>query len=577
VPTTDAGRGGHDRRWIRSLSDEDGSISSTSFTAMAAAMAVAEAELAAEEAADTREAVLVAADNVTRAAAAAALTVSIAANAHASVVAQAAVLAAQARGRRASDCGQRPDPEIACALAATVASAALAEAELAALAVAETQRAVLAAARTVAGSASVAAMSVATVLEETSAAVGKARAIAVPQQQIRPGQESVKSVAATVASAALAEAELAAGAVVATQEAVLTAARTVAVAAAAAAETVATAVAAKATVVAAAAAAAAAARSTEDKLRREDPRTLSYRRPLTGRPPYVFVRPRRGTAISDVPDTGRGAGSTESIALTVASTAMAEAELAAQAVVDTQAAVVTAARIVAEAAASAAQTVAAAVTEKASVVAAAAAAAVMARSTEDRLRHDVLHDDLTGLANRRLLLEHLTHALARSGRAGTNVTVLFLDVDNFKQVNDEFGHSVGDQLLIRVADQLRALLRESDACARVGGDEFVVVLDDGALSRTEGWMIADRIKASFASGVALVGATQQVHIQVSIGLAMSSPSSLPGDLLEEADLAMYHVKEQARSARGRFNRRRRARRLRSFDNATTSTTIATAT
>jgi diguanylate cyclase (GGDEF)-like protein len=537
------------------------------FAAMAAAETVAEAKSAAEAAADTREAVLVAADTVTKAAAAAARTVAIAGNGHASAVAKAADLAARASGLHAAEDAQRPDPDTACALAETVASTALAEAELASMAIAETQRAVVSAARIVAGAASVSAMSVATVLEANTAVASAAAAVAgahsyvFPAQQLRAGQEPVESVAATVASAALAEAELAAEAVTATQEVVLTAARTVATTAAAAAETVATAVAAKATVVAAAAAAAAVARRTEDRLRHEHP--ISPSPDLNGPHPHMLVRPRRGTAMDAAAVGGRGAASIESIALTVASAAAAEAGLAAQAVVDTQAAVVTAARIVAEAAASAAQTVAAVVTAKAAVVAAAAADAVLARSTEDRLRHDVLHDELTGLTNRRFLLDHLTHALARASQAGTNVTVLFLDVDGFKHVNDEYGHSVGDQVLIQVAEQLQQLLRESDTCARVGGDEFVVVLDDGALSRADGRMVADRIRASLAAGVTVVG-PRTIHVRVSIGLAVSSATSLPHELLEEADRAMYRVKAKSESARRRSDR---AAAASSFDSA----------
>ncbi len=257
-------------------------------------------------------------------------------------------------------------------------------------------------------------------------------------------------------------------------------------------------------------------------------------------------------AASSVTDAATAAA----VAATVASAALTDAELAAElaaeAVVETRAAVLTAARTMAVAAAAAARTLSAAVAANAALVEAAAAAAAQARDTEYRLRHDVLHDELTGLGNRRCLVEHLTRALAGSSRNGTAVTVLFLDVDGFKRVNDECGHAVGDQLLIHVAGQLKRLVRESDICARVGGDEFVVIIEDTHASQVEGRVVADRIKAALTAGVAVLG-PHTMRVGVSIGVAVSSATSQPRDLLEQADIAMYGTKAQTRLEQGHFH------------------------
>jgi len=181
-----------------------------------------------------------------------------------------------------------------------------------------------------------------------------------------------------------------------------------------------------------------------------------------------------------------------------------------------------------------------AVHANATVVAAAAVAAEKARQTEAMLTHELLHDGLTGLPNQRLLADRLTQALARSKRAGTYVAVLFLDLDGFKNVNDTFGHAAGDQLLIAVANRLRQCLRDTDTCARMGGDEFVLVLED--MSRpSDGSRLAGRVKTALADGVALGGHTMRVR--ASVGLAVSSNGSDPATLLHEADTAMYRAKQ----------------------------------
>ncbi len=97
--------------------------------------------------------------------------------------------------------------------------------------------------------------------------------------------------------------------------------------------------------------------------------------------------------------------------------------------------------------------------------------------SEERMRHEALHDPLTGLANRTLLRDRLEHALARSAREGTETGVLFIDLDEFKRVNDRFGHAAGDAVLAELGQRLVHAVRPADTVARLGGDEFVVVCE----------------------------------------------------------------------------------------------------
>jgi diguanylate cyclase (GGDEF)-like protein len=104
---------------------------------------------------------------------------------------------------------------------------------------------------------------------------------------------------------------------------------------------------------------------------------------------------------------------------------------------------------------------------------------------EDQLAHQALHDPLTGLANRALLHDRIAHALARLGRTGDRLSLLFIDLDDFKLLNDSLGHDAGDRLLVAVAQRLRAAVREGDTVARLGGDEFAVLLEgDGEVAVT---------------------------------------------------------------------------------------------
>ncbi|HET9656838.1 MAG TPA: EAL domain-containing protein [Kineosporiaceae bacterium] len=160
---------------------------------------------------------------------------------------------------------------------------------------------------------------------------------------------------------------------------------------------------------------------------------------------------------------------------------------------------------------------------------------------QEELAHRALHDDLTGLPNRALLLEHLTRALARGRRTGLGVGVLFLDLDDFKAINDSYGHSAGDEYLARVAARIGTGIRASDLAARVGGDEFVVVCENLA-GPADAARVAEQVQCVLDTAIPLRG--QQVAAGASIGIAVSTPDSTPETLLRDADAAMYVAKHR---------------------------------
>ena len=163
------------------------------------------------------------------------------------------------------------------------------------------------------------------------------------------------------------------------------------------------------------------------------------------------------------------------------------------------------------------------------------------KALEDELAHRAFHDSLTGLPNRPLFVEHLEHSLRRKARNGQPVTILFMDLDNFKDVNDSLGHEAGDLLLVAVAKRLRGCLRDADTLARFGGDEFVVLLDDTPTESVPA-QVAGRLLECLAPPFSLAG--ERVFVSASIGLAQHAPfSSDRSDLLlSRADAAMYEAK-----------------------------------
>lgn len=168
------------------------------------------------------------------------------------------------------------------------------------------------------------------------------------------------------------------------------------------------------------------------------------------------------------------------------------------------------------------------------------------RQAEQELVRRALHDPLTGLPNRALLLDRLSTALRRASRIGGSVAILFCDLDGFKQVNDTYGHAAGDLALVEVAQRLEAACRPLDTVARMGGDEFVV-LAEGIDAPDAAQRLADRIRVALAEPVMAGGA--RVALAVSVGVATSPAGGLAADeLLVEADRAMYADKRLRRHA-----------------------------
>jgi diguanylate cyclase (GGDEF)-like protein len=159
-------------------------------------------------------------------------------------------------------------------------------------------------------------------------------------------------------------------------------------------------------------------------------------------------------------------------------------------------------------------------------------------------RHKAFHDSLTGLPNRALFLDRLQQALDRSSRDGVPRAVLFVDLDNFKIINDSLGHKSGDELLTVAAERLRACLRPADTAARFGGDEFVVLID-GVTGVGDAVRVAERVAAALGEPIEL--GERQVVVRTSVGIALSEGhDSQPGVILRNADVAMYEAKKEGK-------------------------------
>lgn len=168
------------------------------------------------------------------------------------------------------------------------------------------------------------------------------------------------------------------------------------------------------------------------------------------------------------------------------------------------------------------------------------------RALQAELLALAMRDPLTGLANRRLLDELLNQALHRTERSGDEIDVAFLDLDDFKTINDTYGHDAGDSVLRETARRLLANVREADVVARVGGDEFVVVAESGALGNSS---LVDRIAEALAPAIHLPSGVE-LHCLASIGEADTRLVGRdPGALVAAADAAMYEVKKRRTSSR----------------------------
>ncbi len=164
---------------------------------------------------------------------------------------------------------------------------------------------------------------------------------------------------------------------------------------------------------------------------------------------------------------------------------------------------------------------------------------------QEQLHHQAYHDPLTSLANRTLFTDKVRETLATTQG---EVAVLFIDLDDFKTVNDSLGHAAGDELLVSVASRLRSCLRPEDVVARLGGDEFAVMVEDGHDAEESATRVARRIMDAFVMPLSV--GTESVSVYVSVGIATAeSHDETAEELIRDADVAMYKAKT---SGKGRF-------------------------
>jgi diguanylate cyclase (GGDEF)-like protein len=182
--------------------------------------------------------------------------------------------------------------------------------------------------------------------------------------------------------------------------------------------------------------------------------------------------------------------------------------------------------------------------------------AIERRRTEERTRHEALHDPLTGLPNRNLFLDRLQHALSVAARRETSIAVLFLDLDQFKVVNDSLGHAAGDELLAAVAPRIEQALRPGDTVARFGGDEFAVLAEDVGNERGA-TRIAERIAEVLSRPFIL--REREHFVSASVGIAIGQGTEPPESLIRDADSALYRAKERGRGGYEIFDEVMRSR------------------
>jgi diguanylate cyclase (GGDEF)-like protein len=182
--------------------------------------------------------------------------------------------------------------------------------------------------------------------------------------------------------------------------------------------------------------------------------------------------------------------------------------------------------------------------EKALRALAAVASDAFARlALTEEMIHVARHDPLTDLPNRGILLDRLMQAQTNARRNGTMVTLLFIDLDGFKPVNDRFGHAAGDSVLVELAERLRSCVRESDTVARLGGDEFAVLLEDADAVDVE--QVWERVFAATQQGAVVAG--HRLPLSASGGIAFGGPDDDAETLLRKADLAMYEAKSRGKA------------------------------
>ncbi len=173
------------------------------------------------------------------------------------------------------------------------------------------------------------------------------------------------------------------------------------------------------------------------------------------------------------------------------------------------------------------------------------------KALEAQLTHQAFHDPLTGLANRALFFDRVTHALERRTRTHERLAVVFLDLDNFKTINDSLGHVPGDRLLVAAAVRLAACVRTADTVARLGGDEFAILIED---ARDDLAMLAaNRITSAMQEPFTVEG--KEIFVSASLGIASDEPGMTASELLRNADMAMYTAKSRGKGRSEQFEKR----------------------
>lgn len=172
------------------------------------------------------------------------------------------------------------------------------------------------------------------------------------------------------------------------------------------------------------------------------------------------------------------------------------------------------------------------------------------RRLRDQLAHQAFHDSLTGLANQALLHDRLRNAAARLERSGGELALLYIDLDDFKAVNDTLGHHIGDDLLVGISRRIEGCLRSGDTAARLGGDEFAVLLDD-LVDRADARRVAERITAALR--IPTSTAAGEIAVRASIGIAYGDANTPADDVVRNADRAMYEAKGAGRNSVREFS------------------------
>lgn len=172
------------------------------------------------------------------------------------------------------------------------------------------------------------------------------------------------------------------------------------------------------------------------------------------------------------------------------------------------------------------------------------------KKAEEKLKHIAYHDELTKLPNRLLLIDRLEHALSIAQRHKTIVAVMFIDLDGFKKINDQYGHAAGDQILKDVAKRLKTSLREEDTISRYGGDEFVILIEhEGEAGNTE--ILSQKIINALSQPFDYDN--HKLTIGCSIGISLyPQDGAIPEELLEKADAAMYQAKNSEQGQNRKF-------------------------